>query len=241
MPSASLVNWQTVRLTNLAHIDAQCAASVAAVPPIAALVDENLRAYVLLLAAHFQGFCRDLHTESAQILASKVRLSLQILFQDQFSARRLLDQGNATFGNIVADFSRFGFAMQPLLDGLPGSVALKGDLHRLNEWRNIANFGHVRPLHPRSIVTARSPLYACRHQLVNGYSPGLSGKQQTRPAVSAVGVQVKGQGSHRETALAACGTRRRASLTREDRDGCADADRVGMVRYCGWIVPRSTR
>jgi hypothetical protein len=81
MPSASLLKWQNVRLPRLGHTDAQCAASIAAVPSNAALIDENLRGYVLLLAAHFQGFCRDLHTECAQIIASKVRASLEILFQ----------------------------------------------------------------------------------------------------------------------------------------------------------------
>jgi len=138
MPSASLLSWQNVRLPSLVHIDAQCAACIVAAPPNPALIDENLRGYVLLLAAHFQGFCRDLHTQSAQIIASKVRLSLQILFQAQFSARRELDRGNASFGNIVKDFNRFGFAMKPVLDSLAGAAALKRGLHALNEWRNAA-------------------------------------------------------------------------------------------------------
>jgi hypothetical protein len=138
MPSASLLNWQTTRITNLGHIDAQCAACVAAVHLNPALIDENLRAYVLLLSAHFQGFCRDLHTECAQIIASKVRASLQILFQSQFSARRELDHGNANFGNIVKDFNRFGFSLKPMLGALAGSGALKKHLHNLNEWRNAA-------------------------------------------------------------------------------------------------------
>jgi len=138
MPSISLATWLATRIPNLVHVDTQCAACVAAVPPNAPLIDENLRAYVLLLSAHFQGFCRDLHTECAQIIASKVRASLQILFQSQFSARRELDHGNANFGNIVKDFDRFGFSLKLNLDGLPGSAALKKDLHNMNEWRNAA-------------------------------------------------------------------------------------------------------
>ena len=90
------------------------------------------------MAAHFQGFCRDLHTECAQIIASKVRPSLEILFQSQFSARRKLDRGNANAKTIVEDFSRFGFSMKAQLDGIAGAVALKADLHTLNEWRNAA-------------------------------------------------------------------------------------------------------
>ena len=138
MPSAALLKWQNERLPSLAHVDAQCAASVAAVPPNITLIDENYRGYVLLLAAHFQGFCRDLHTECAQIIASKVRPSLEILFQSQFSARRELDRGNANAKSIIEDFSRFGFSMKTELNGIVGAAALKADLHTLNEWRNAA-------------------------------------------------------------------------------------------------------
>jgi uncharacterized protein YaiE (UPF0345 family) len=150
MPSASLHNWQTVRLTSLGHVDAQCAACVAAVPPNVHLIDENLRAYVLLLAAHFQGFCRDLYTESAQVIVSRVRRpALEVLFQEQFSARRELDHSNAHFGTIVKDFNRFGFAAKATLDALPG--ALKADLHDLNEWRKPA-------AHQNVVLPAGGPL-----------------------------------------------------------------------------------
>jgi hypothetical protein len=111
MPSAALQKWQNERLPSLAQVDTQCTASVATVPANLALIDENYRGYVLLLAAHFQGFCRDLHTECAQIIASKVRPSLEILFQSQFSSRRELDRGNANAKSIIEDFSRFGFSM----------------------------------------------------------------------------------------------------------------------------------
>ena len=60
MPSASLHHWRTHRMPNLAEVDTQCTTSVALAPPNPRLVEENLRGYVLLLSAHFQGFCRDL-------------------------------------------------------------------------------------------------------------------------------------------------------------------------------------
>jgi hypothetical protein len=138
MPSASLLKWQQTRLTNLGLIESQCASCLAAVPSNGALIEENLRAYVLLLSAHFQGFARDLHTECAQIIASKVRISLQPLVQAQFSTRRELDSGNAHFGNLIKDFNRFGFSLKPILDAFPDSATLKKGLHDLNEWRNAA-------------------------------------------------------------------------------------------------------
>ena len=85
MPSASLLRWQNDRMPRLAEIDAQCAASLAAMPSNPYLVEENLRGYVLLLSAHFQGFCRDLYTECSQVVVSKVRAALQMLIQVGFA------------------------------------------------------------------------------------------------------------------------------------------------------------
>lgn len=55
-----MLRWQNDRMHRLGEVDAQCAASLALAPPQPNLVEENLRGYVLLLSAHFQGFCRDL-------------------------------------------------------------------------------------------------------------------------------------------------------------------------------------
>src|SRR6266478_1197516 len=108
MPSASLQQWQNDRMPRLQQIENQCAASLAAVPANAHLVEENLRGYVVLLSAHFQGFCRDLYAESAQIIASKVRSSLRILIQKQFIDHLALDRGNPNLDNLKRDFERFG-------------------------------------------------------------------------------------------------------------------------------------
>jgi hypothetical protein len=50
MPSASLLYWQNGRMSRLQQVDLQCGASLAAVPPNAFLIDENLRGYVVLLS-----------------------------------------------------------------------------------------------------------------------------------------------------------------------------------------------
>jgi hypothetical protein len=55
MPSASLLRWQNDRMRRLGEVDAQCAASLALVPPQPNLVEENLRGYLLLLSARLQG------------------------------------------------------------------------------------------------------------------------------------------------------------------------------------------
>src|SRR5260370_30597395 len=109
MPSASLLRWQNDRMPRLTEVDTQCAASLAFARPQPNLVEENLRGYVLLLSAHFQGFCRDLYTECADIIVLRVRASLQTLIRAQFAAKRRLDQGNPNVQNLKEDFERFRF------------------------------------------------------------------------------------------------------------------------------------
>ncbi len=137
MPSTSLLSWQNDRMPRLADFDAQCAVSMALTPPQPNLVEENLRGYVLLLSAHFQGFCRDLHTESVMVIVSKVRPRLQILIQEQFAASRKLDHGNPNIQNLKEDFRRFGFALD-LPAANSANAARLLDLGLLNNWRNIA-------------------------------------------------------------------------------------------------------
>jgi len=137
MPSASLLRWQNDRIPRLHQVGLQTAAALAAVPPNALLIDENLRGYVLLLSAHFQGFCRDLHTECAQIVASKVRRTLKALIQQQLTAHRKLDHGNPTVQNLKGDFDRFNFNLD-LAAAHPANPVCLTDLGILNKWRNVA-------------------------------------------------------------------------------------------------------
>ena len=111
MSSVSLRDWQSVRLSRLHEIDTQCADTLELMVPNPLLADENLRGYIILLSAHFQGFCRDLYTESSQIIASKVRPSLQVLIQAQFTANRALDHGNPNLHNLKKDFDRLGLTL----------------------------------------------------------------------------------------------------------------------------------
>jgi hypothetical protein len=141
--SASLQRWQTDRLPRLQQTDMQCAASLAAVPANAHLIEENLRAYVLLLSAHFQGFCRDLYTEAAQVIASKVRASLRPLVQEQFTAHRKLDRGNPNLEHLKADFNRFGFTLELAADA--ANVPRLQHLAELNKWRNAAAHQGIAP------------------------------------------------------------------------------------------------
>jgi hypothetical protein len=137
MPSASLLGWLSNRMLGLNEIETQCAASQALTPSNPRLLEENLRGYIMLLSAHFQGFCRDLYTESAMITALRVRATLRVLIQDQFTAHRALDHGNPNPQNVKKDFERFGFTLN-LADADPGNPARLRHLAELNKWRNVA-------------------------------------------------------------------------------------------------------
>src|SRR5713226_65975 len=119
-------------MPRLQQLDLQCAASEAAVPANAHLIDENLRGYVVLLSAHFQGFCRDLYTESTEVIATKVRRTLRLLIQKQFTAYRKLDHGNPNLQHLKEDFSRSGFALDLSTDPTNGPRLLH--LAALNRW-----------------------------------------------------------------------------------------------------------
>jgi hypothetical protein len=118
-------------MPRLNEINTQCAASLAQALPNPRLVDENLRGYVVLLSAHFQGFCRDLYVEASQIIASKVRGSLQAIIQTQFIDHLALDHGNPNLPNLRKDFERFGFKLNLTAD--PANHLRLQDLSELNK------------------------------------------------------------------------------------------------------------
>src|SRR5437763_544993 len=111
MPSAALLFWQTDRMPRLAQVEAQCAAIQALVPPNPPLLDENLRGYVMLLCAHFQGFCRDLYSDCAQLCVVGAPAGMRAAVQCQFLAELKLNSGNPTVENIRTDFERFDFVL----------------------------------------------------------------------------------------------------------------------------------
>ncbi len=161
MPSVSLTNWQTARMLGIREIDAQCAATFGLVPPNLRLAEENLRGYIVLLSAHFQGFCRDLYTEAAQVVVSKVRPTLQVLIQAQFTAHCALDHGNPNLHNLKKDFGRFRFTLD-LAGADPANPLRLQRLSELNDWRNIvAHHGIIPPTGLPAIADVRNWWSSC--------------------------------------------------------------------------------
>ena len=101
MPSHALLRWQTDRVPRLNALAAQ----VATAPP-SALAEENLRASVAMLCAHFQGYCRDLYTEGAQRMTLALPAEFQSLVQRQSMTELKLSTGNPTLQSLTHDFNR---------------------------------------------------------------------------------------------------------------------------------------
>ena len=134
MPSASLLRWQKDRQLRLAEVDAHCAAAATLRPPNPLLAEESLRGYVMLLSGHFQGFCRNLYTECAQLCALRVPLALQATVQVQFSAALCLNTNNPNVDTIRKDFDRFAFSLDFAAE--PANGPRVTHLGHLNKWRN---------------------------------------------------------------------------------------------------------
>jgi hypothetical protein len=157
VPSAALSRWQNDRMPRLGHTEAHCVALFAAPPTPAApsaappvpppLAQESLQGYVMLVSGHFQGFCRDLYTECAQICAAAAPAGLLATMQAQFAAQLKLNTGNPTVENIRKDFERFGFLLD-LAGADPANPVRITHLAHLNYWRNAVAHQKASPPPP---------------------------------------------------------------------------------------------
>jgi hypothetical protein len=117
-PSQSLQEWNSTRQSRLTKLDSQCVWAAGLVPADPEMLAEHLRAYVTLLSAHFQGFCRDLYTEATLKVVARIKqVGLRPIVQAQFAAGLRLEKGNATLEALEKDFLRFGIAKLPTVLG----------------------------------------------------------------------------------------------------------------------------
>jgi hypothetical protein len=92
---------------------------------------------VVQLAAHFQLFCRDLHTETARLLVLAAPAGYRAMLRVGFTRRRGLDRGNASAQTIGSDFERFDLDIW----AEASVVSLRTEMRRmrlnqLTAWRN---------------------------------------------------------------------------------------------------------
>lgn len=134
----ALHEWQFVALPRLARF-AAAHRIVRRSRAIAIGPTESLtHAYIVSIAAHFQGYCRDLHTEAVQSYSNGIPgRSMRARVARLLTEGRKLDRGNATAANLNNDFLRVG---TPLLDALERRERRNRRrlvrLQQLNVWRN---------------------------------------------------------------------------------------------------------
>ncbi len=187
MPSAALTSWRNDRLVRLGLVEAHCSTLMppahvfspggvappplpAPVPAISPIARESLQGLVMLLSGHFQGFCRDLYTECAQICAATVPPGLFDTVLAQFAAELKLDSMNPTVETIRRDFERFGFAFD-FAGTDPANPPRITHLGHLNYWRNA--IAHQKATSPSR--HAPTPLTLANVQLWKAACDGLAG------------------------------------------------------------------
>ncbi len=164
--SRSWQEWNTSRTSKLDEIEAAHRRIGGTGRGRRYALEQINHAYTVLLAAQFQGFCRDLHSECVAFTVRVVAptavgvapTDLQSILRAVFVLNRHLDRSNATPGNIGADFNRLGveFRTQVYADRMHNRDR-RAMLDALNEWRNAIAHQDFDPSKLGGITTLRLP------------------------------------------------------------------------------------
>ncbi len=136
--SLALDHWQDAQSNRLDEFESAHKAIGGSGPGRRFATQQINRAYAVVLAAQFQGFCRVLHLECTQALLHSIRnANLQAIAHANFFTGLAMDRGNANPGNVGKDFGRLGIKLWDELVALKQKNQI-GNL-RLDElvrWRN---------------------------------------------------------------------------------------------------------
>lgn len=109
------------------------------------LTEQVNYAYAALIAAHFQRYCRAVHTEAADaLIAAMPGPALADVMGGLLVERRFLDRGNPTPANLNRDFARFGLELWPKVEADDHrNRKRKEKLEQLCHWRNGITHGDI--------------------------------------------------------------------------------------------------
>jgi hypothetical protein len=122
-------------------------------------------AYAALLTAHFQRFCRSVHSEATQVIVATVsHEALAGIMEGLLTENRILDKGNPTPSNLGSDFRRFGFAFwEAVEEDDKRNAKRKTKLEQLCEWRNGIAHGDIpRKLAEEKLFPKNVTLDTCK-------------------------------------------------------------------------------
>ena len=105
--------------------------------------------YTGLLSSHFQGFCRDLHSECIDHILGMVPAQLRIFMRVEFIWNRSLARGNPHPGAIGSDFNRLGVDLWTEVYALDARNGRRRELlQELVDWRNAIAHQDFDPVAP---------------------------------------------------------------------------------------------
>lgn len=139
MPSNALQHWLTLSQTQLDEFENahRLVRGRPGQPGRRYATGQLNHSYLVAVAAQFQRFCRDLHSEAAQHLSAAVPVTLTISYLTLLTNNRKLDSGNAHDGAIGPDFNRLGLAFLQEVDRHNRlNPRRRRSLNQLNAWRN---------------------------------------------------------------------------------------------------------
>jgi hypothetical protein len=155
MPSFSYQHWSTIRVASLNEIESAHRSVGGSGPGRRYATQQINHAYAVLLASHFQGFCRDLHAECVDYLVRIVApANLHPVLQLEFAWNRQLDRGNPNPGNIGSDFGRLGIEFwNQVYNQDSRNNERRRLLEELNDWRNAIAHQDFDPVRLRGEAT----------------------------------------------------------------------------------------
>jgi hypothetical protein len=138
MPSRSLKIWQGLSAKSLDEIESAHSAVGGSERGRRYATQQINHGYVVLLASHFQQYCRGLHSEAVEHIAAQLApVSLKPIVLRRMIEGRKLDYGNANPGNLGSDFGRLGIKFWNNVNARDWrNPRRQQHLESLNEWRN---------------------------------------------------------------------------------------------------------
>jgi len=187
MPSHSWIRWHVERSDALDEIES-AHAMVGGTERGRRFTTQQINySYATLLSSHFQGFCRDLHSESIDNIISVAPARVRQILHWEFNWNRSLGRGNPHPGAIGSDFKRLGVDIWTDVYALDArNERRRESLEELIEWRNAIVHQDFDPvvvggnptLHLSSVRSWRSGLNVLARyfdQAMYNYLQGLHG------------------------------------------------------------------
>lgn len=174
MPSHSLNRWNGERAGALDEIENAHAVIGGTERGRRYATQQINYSYAALLSGHFQGFCRDLHSECVDHVVAIAPPQLQVFLRAEFIWNRSLGRGNPHPGAVGSDFNRLGidFWMEVYASDVRNERR-RELLQELINWRNAIAHQDFDPVAPGGTPTLHLATVRGWRSAVGGLARGF--------------------------------------------------------------------